>query len=148
MSVRKSGRRAVSLKSFALPEAIRPAQCWSLGSQSPTRSGKLKARTCWRMTSGWKSGLDSSAICLAAGYDATGKNQVYSCLDRTANRPGSQRPRGQEGARRSDTRAHSNPLRTGTVHGPEHRISNVEHPTSNLERQGKATQSHRKADRK
>src|ERR1017187_7804079 len=153
MSLRKSGSRAVSLKSSARPEAMTPAQCWSLGCQSPTRSGTLKARTCWRMTSGWKSGLDSSAICLAAGYDATGKNQAYSCLgpsgaglyqalDRTANRPGSQRPRGQEGARRSNTQAHSDPLRTGTVRGPEHRTSNVEHPTSNLERRGKATQSH------
>src|ERR1017187_8325978 len=153
MSVRKSGSKAVSLKSSARPEVMRPAQCWSLGCHSPTRSGRLKARTCWRMTSGWKSGLDSSAICLAAGYDATGKNQAYSCLgpsgaglhqalDRTANRPGSQRPRGQEGARGSNTQAHSDPLRTGTVRGPEHRTSNVEHPTSNLERRGKATQSH------
>src|ERR1039458_6657433 len=83
MSVRKSGSRAVSLKSSALPEAIRPAQCWSLGSQSPTRSGRLKARTCWRRTSGWKSGLDSSAICIAAGYAATGKIQAYSCLGRS-----------------------------------------------------------------
>src|ERR1035437_7469880 len=77
MSVRKSGSRAVSLKSSALPEAMRPAQCWSLGCQSPTRSGKPKARTCWRMTSGWKSGLDSSAICLAAAYAATGKSQAH-----------------------------------------------------------------------
>src|ERR1035438_2968567 len=141
MSVRKSGRRAVSLKSFALPEAIRPAQCWSLGSQSPTRSGRLKARTCWRMNSGWKSGLDSSAICWATAYVATGKNQAYSCLgpsgarlhqalDRTANRPGSPWPRGQEGARRSNTQAHSDPLRTGTVRGPEHRTSNIQHPIS------------------
>src|ERR1017187_1712346 len=159
MSVRKSGSRAVSLKSSALPEAMRPAQCWSLGCQSPTRSGRLKARTCWRMTSGWKSGLDSSAICLAAGYAAAEKHQAYACfgpsgaglrqaLDQTANRPGSQRPRGQEGARRSDTQAHSDPLRTGTVRGLEHRTSNVEHPTSNLERRGKATQSHRKATAK
>src|ERR1039458_2641850 len=156
MSVRKSGSRAVSLKSSALPEAMRPAQCWSLGCHSPTRSGRLKARTCWLMTSGWKSGLDSKAICLAAAYAATRKNQAYSCLghsgaglhqalDRTVTRPGSQRPRGQEGARRSDTQAHSDPLRTGTVRGPEHRTSNVEHPTSNLERRGKATQSHHKA---
>src|ERR1035437_3668748 len=153
MSVTKFGSRAVSLKSFAFLEAIRPAQCWSLGCHSPARSGRLQARTCWRMTSGWKSGLDSSAICLAAGYDATGKNQAFSCLepsraglrhalDRTANRPRSQRPRGREGARRSNTQAHSAPLRTGTVRGPEHRTSNVEHPTSNLERRGKATQSH------
>src|ERR1035441_6320997 len=77
MSVRKSGSRAVSLKSSALPEAIRPAQCWSLGCQSPTRSGKLKARTCWRMTSGWKSGLDSSAICWATAYAETEKSQAY-----------------------------------------------------------------------
>src|ERR1017187_8492446 len=149
MSVRKSGSRAVSLKSSALPEAMRPVQCWSLGCQSLTPSGKLKARTYWRRTSGWKSGLDSSAICLAAGYAATGKNQAYSCLgpsgarlhqalDRTANRPGSQRPRGKEGARRSNTQAHSDPLRTGTVRGPGHRTSNVEHPTSNLERPVKA----------
>src|ERR1019366_10092026 len=62
MSVRKSGSRAVSLKSSAFPDAIRPAQCWSLGCQSATLSGRLKARTCWRRTSGWKSGLDSRAI--------------------------------------------------------------------------------------
>ena len=31
-----------------------------------TDSGRLKDRTCWRMTSGWNSGLDSSAICLAS----------------------------------------------------------------------------------
>src|ERR1035441_10609007 len=89
-------------------------------------------------------------------FVATGKSQAYSCLepsgaglhqapDRTANRPGSQRPRGQEGARRSNTQAHSDPLRTGTVRGPEHRTSNIERPTSNLERRGKATQSHPKA---
>ena len=81
LAARKSGSKAVSLKLSARPEAIRPAQCWSLGCQSPTRSGRLKARTCWRMTSGWKSGLDSSAICLAAAYAATGKNQAYSCLE-------------------------------------------------------------------
>src|ERR1035441_7000932 len=67
---------------------------------------------------------------------------LHQALDRPANRPGSQRPRGQEGARRSNTQAHSDPLRTGTVRGPEHRTSNVEHPTSNLESRGKATQSH------
>src|ERR1035441_6934186 len=77
MSVRKSGSRAVSLKSSALPEAMRPAQCCSLGCKSPTRSGRLKARTCWRRTSGWECGLDSSAICLAAGYAATEKSQAY-----------------------------------------------------------------------
>src|ERR1035437_8468841 len=77
MSVRKSGSRAVSLKSSAHPEAMRPAQCWSLGCQSPTRSGRLNDRTYWRMTSGWKSGLDSSAICLAAAYAATGKSQAH-----------------------------------------------------------------------
>ena len=88
MSVRKSGSRAVSLKSSALPEAIRPAQCWSLGCQSPTRSGKLKARTCWRRTSGWKSGLDSRAICLAAGYDATGKSQAYWRCGKSGPRTG------------------------------------------------------------
>src|ERR1017187_5641140 len=77
MSVRKSGSRAVSLKSSARPEAMRPAQCWSLGCQSPTRSGRLKARTCWRRTSGWKSGLDSRAICWATAYAATGKSQAY-----------------------------------------------------------------------
>src|ERR1035438_3805626 len=108
------------------------------------------------MTSGWKSGLDSSAICLAAGYDATGKNQAYSCLgrigaelrqalDRTANRPGSQRVGMGLGVGPSGAFLPSWPLRTGTVRGPEHRTSNVEHPTSNLERRGKATQSHRKA---
>src|ERR1035441_5313059 len=64
---------------------------------------------------------------------------LHQALDRPANRPGSQRPRGQEGARRSNTQAHSDPLRTGTVRGPEHRTSNVEHPTSNFERWGKAT---------
>src|ERR1017187_7321422 len=141
MSVRKSGSRAVSLKSSALPEAIRPAQCWSLGCQSATRSGRLKARTCWRMTSGWKSGLDSSAIYLAAGYAATGKSQAYSCLepsgaglhqapDRTANRPGSQRPRGQEGARRANTQTPSDPLRNRTGRGPGHRTSTPPPPIS------------------
>src|ERR1035441_726735 len=88
MSVRKSGSRAVSLKSSALPEAIRPAQCWSLGSQYPTRSGRLKARTCWRMTSGWKSGLDSSAICLAAGYAATEKSRAYWRCGKSGPRAG------------------------------------------------------------
>src|ERR1017187_2316761 len=77
MSVRKPGSNSVSLNSSARPEAMRPAQCWSLGCQSATRSGKLKARTCWRTTSGWKSGLDSSAICLAAAYAATEKSQAY-----------------------------------------------------------------------
>src|ERR1035441_2010936 len=67
---------------------------------------------------------------------------LHQALDRPANRPGSQRPRGQEGARRSNTQAHSDPLRTGTVRGPEHRTSNIEAPTSNIERRGKATQSH------
>jgi len=38
--------RAVSLKSSERPEAMRLAQCWSLGCQSPTRSDKLNARTC------------------------------------------------------------------------------------------------------
>src|ERR1035441_1678634 len=88
MSVRKSGSRAVSLKSSALPEAMRPAQCWSLGCQSPARSGRLKARTCWRRTSGWKSGLDSSGICLAAGYAATGKNQAYLRCGKSGPRTG------------------------------------------------------------
>src|ERR1035441_8733822 len=88
MSVRKSGSRAVSLKSSALPEAMRPAQCWSLGCQSPTRSGRLKARTCWRMTSGWKSGLDSSGICLPAGYGATGKSQAYLECGKSGPRTG------------------------------------------------------------
>ncbi len=30
---------------------------------APTRSGKVNELTCWRITSGWKSGLDSRAIC-------------------------------------------------------------------------------------
>jgi hypothetical protein len=29
------------------------------------------------MTSGWKSGSDSSAICLAAAYAAPGRNQAH-----------------------------------------------------------------------
>src|ERR1035441_6103945 len=62
MSVRKSGSRAVSLKLSARPEAMRRAHSWSLGWQSSTRSERVKARTCWRRTSGWKSGLDSRAI--------------------------------------------------------------------------------------
>jgi hypothetical protein len=44
---------------------MRPAQCWSLGCQSIARSGKVKTRTCWRRTSGCKSGLDSRANCSA-----------------------------------------------------------------------------------
>ena len=32
MSVRKPGSNSVSLKSSARPEAMRPDQCWSLGS--------------------------------------------------------------------------------------------------------------------
>src|ERR1035441_744137 len=88
MSVRKSGSRAVSLKSSALPEAIRPAQCWSLGCQSSARSGRLKARTCWRRTSGWKSGFDSSAICLAAAYAATEKSQAYWRCGKSGPRTG------------------------------------------------------------
>src|ERR1035441_7014437 len=42
---------------------------------------------------------------------------VRCSMFRTANRPGSQRPRGPEGARKSNTRVHSDPLRTGTVRG-------------------------------
>src|ERR1035441_7479296 len=88
MLVRKSGSRAVSLKSSALPEAISPAQCWSLGCHSPTRSGGLKVRTCWRRTSGWKSGLDSRAICLAAAYAATEKSQAYWRCGKSGPRTG------------------------------------------------------------
>src|SRR6266403_3193406 len=69
MSVIKSGSKSVSLKSSARPEAMSSAQCWSLGVKPSTRSGSLKERTCCRMTSGWKSGLDSTAI-------ASDKNQA------------------------------------------------------------------------
>jgi hypothetical protein len=62
LAATKSGSSAVSLKSSARAEAMRPAQCWSLGRQSPTPFGRLKARTYWRMTSGWRSGSDSRAI--------------------------------------------------------------------------------------
>src|ERR1039458_7447621 len=88
MSVRQSGSRAVSLKSSALPDAIRPAQCWSLGRQSATRSGRVKKRQYQDMTSGWKSGLDSSAICLAAGYAATEKSQAYWRCGKSGPRTG------------------------------------------------------------
>jgi hypothetical protein len=37
------------------------------GGQSPARSGRWKDRTGWRRTSGWKSGLDSRAICRSRG---------------------------------------------------------------------------------
>ena len=110
-------------------QAIRPAQCWSLGCQSPMRSGRLKARTCWRRTSGWKSGLDSSAICLAVGYAATGKNQAHSGLGRIGGKVSLNIPSSVTVLRRVD----------------EHRTSNIQHPTSNIERPDKATQSHPKA---
>ena len=47
---------------------------------------------------------------------------VRCWMFRTANRPGSQGPRGQEGARKSNTQAHSDPLRTGTVRGPSQNL--------------------------
>ncbi len=34
---------------------------------------KLNDRTCWRRTSGWKSGLDSTAICRGTGYRGMGE---------------------------------------------------------------------------
>src|ERR1035437_748766 len=40
------------------------------------------------MTSGWKSGLDSSAICLAAGYAATEKSQAYWRCGKSGPRTG------------------------------------------------------------
>jgi hypothetical protein len=43
---------------------------------------------------------------------------LHQALDRTASRPGSQRLRGREGARRPNTQAHSDPLRAGTARGP------------------------------
>ena len=89
LAATKSGSRAVSLNSSARPEVMRPAQCWSLGCQSPARSGRLKDRTCWRMTSGWKSGLDSRAICLAAGYAATEKSQAQTRCGKVPPWPGS-----------------------------------------------------------
>ena len=46
---------------------------------------------------------------------ATGLHQA---LLRTASRLGSQRPRWQKGARRSNTQVHCHPLRAGTARGP------------------------------
>jgi hypothetical protein len=40
------------------------------------------------MTSGWKSGLDSSAICLAAAYAATEKSQAYWRRGKSGHRTG------------------------------------------------------------
>jgi hypothetical protein len=55
------------LNSSARPEATSVAQCLSLGCQATVCFGKVKDRTCWRRTSGWKSGLDSRAICRGTG---------------------------------------------------------------------------------
>ena len=99
MSERNSGSSSVSLSSSARPEAMRLAQCWSLGCQAPASAGKLNARTCWRMTSGWNSGLDSTdmgiyelrfAIYKAGAKRAAWGNRFTACHG-ASGRPGDQR---------------------------------------------------------
>jgi len=153
MSVRKSGSRAVSLKSSARRKrSDRPML--ELGLRVRTRSGRLKAAPA-ADDFGWKSGWIRGPF-VRAGYARREKPSAFllgpsgaglhHALDRTANRPGSQRLRGKK-APEAHTQAHSDPLRTGTVRGPEHPTSNIQHPTSNGESGGKATKapSHIKA---